>query len=72
MPLPLPLLRRQRPALMAVPNPKGTEADTKYSMGRQVIKAKWWWHGQQSHCLERLEALRRDTGRAGAHNPQGG
>jgi len=38
-----------------------------------VIVAKWLlWNGRKERCFEELEALRRETGWVGAHNPLGG
>jgi len=38
-----------------------------------VIAAKWLlWNGRKERCFEELEALRRETGWVGAHNPLGG
>ena len=45
---------------------------TKLELTRRIEGAKWLlWHGRQERCLQRLEALRRDTGWAGFRNPLG-
>ena len=58
--------------LMSLQGLQGADPYAKDDMRRCVIRAKWLlWHGQQGRCLERLEALRRDTGWAGPRNPSG-
>lgn len=58
--------------LMSLPGLQGVDPYVKKEMRCRVTKAKWLlWHGQQKRCLERLEALRRDTGWAGSRNPLG-
>ena len=45
---------------------------TKAELVRRIERAKWLlWHGRQQRCLQRLEALRCDTGWAGFRNPLG-
>jgi hypothetical protein len=45
---------------------------TKAELTRRVEGAKWLlWHGRHEQCLQRLEALRRDTGWVGFRNPLG-
>jgi hypothetical protein len=45
---------------------------TKQELTKRIESAKWLLcHGRQERCLQRLEALRRDTGWAGFHNPLG-
>ena len=45
---------------------------TKQELTKRTESAKWLlWHGRQERCLQRLEALRRDTGWAGFRNPLG-
>lgn len=49
-----------------------TDEATKAELARRIEGAKWLlWHGRQERCLQRLEALRRDTGWAGFRNPLG-
>ena len=44
----------------------------KLELARRIEGAKWLlWHGRQERCLQRLDALRRDTGWAGSRNPLG-
>ena len=39
---------------------------------RRIAGAKWLlWHGKKERCLERLQALRRETGWAGTRNALG-
>ncbi|MDM0116002.1 hypothetical protein QTI66_27900 [Variovorax sp. J22R133] len=41
-------------------------------MKRRITGAKWLlWHGQRDRCLQRLEAVGRATGWAGANNAPG-
>ena len=48
------------------------DPSTKLELARRIEGAKWLlWHGRQERCLQRLEALRRDTGWAGSRNPLG-
>ena len=54
-----------------LPSPRA-DADTKDRLQRDVIAAKWLlWNGRKERCFEELEALRRETGWAGSHNPLG-
>ncbi len=58
--------------LTAVRCLRHTDPPTKLELARRIEGAKWLlWHGRQEHCLQRLEALRRDTGWAGSRNPLG-
>jgi hypothetical protein len=51
---------------------RGMGDDVRAAIVRRAEGAKWLlWHGQQKRCLQRLEALRRDTGWVGAKNPLG-
>lgn len=46
------------------------DPSTKLELARRLEGAKWLlWHGRQERCLQRLEALRRDTGWTGSRNP---
>jgi hypothetical protein len=58
--------------LTALQGLRGMDEDARDELVRRAEGAKWLlWHGQQRRCLQRLEALRRDTGWAGAKNPLG-
>jgi hypothetical protein len=51
---------------------RGVDEDSRIDLVRRAEVAKWLlWHGQQKRCLQRLEALRRDTGWVGPKNPLG-
>ncbi len=51
---------------------QGADAYTRDRLQRDVVAAKWLlWNGRKSDCFEELEALRRETGWVGAHNPLG-
>jgi len=51
---------------------RGMSADGRAELGRRAEGEKWLlWRGQQKRCLQRLQALRRDTGWVGAKNPMG-
>ncbi len=58
--------------LCALRGIRGMEDEERTAIVRRAEGAKWMlWHGQQKRCLQRLEALRRDTGWVGAKNPLG-
>lgn len=58
--------------LTAVRGLRHSDEVTKMELARRIEGAKWLlWHGRHEHCLQRLEALRRDTGWAGSRNPLG-
>lgn len=49
------------------------DSSTKDAIARRVEGGKWLlWHGKTDMAIERLHALRRHTGWAGARNPVGG
>ena len=55
--------------LTAVRGLRHADEFTKQELARRIEGAKWLlWHGWQERCLQRLEALRRDTGWAGFRN----
>jgi len=44
-----------------------------FGLLKDVVAAKWLlWNGRKERCFGELEALRRETGGVGAHNPLGG
>lgn len=58
--------------LTALRGLRGIDEDSRVGVVRRAEGAKWLlWHGQQKQCLQRLEALRRDTGWVGPKNPLG-
>ena len=58
--------------LTAVRGLRHADETMKTELARRIEGAKWLlWHGRQERCLQRLEALRRDTGWAGSRNPLG-
>ena len=58
--------------LLSLRGLREADADTKDRLQRDVVAAKWLlWNGRKECCFEELEALRRETGWAGSHNPLG-
>lgn len=58
--------------LNAIRTLQGADERVREQIARRAEGAKWLiWHGQSERCVERLEALRRDTGWAGPRNPLG-
>jgi len=58
--------------LTALRGLRGVDEDSRFELAKRAEGAKWLlWHGQQKRCLQRLEALRRDTGWVGPKSPLG-
>jgi hypothetical protein len=58
--------------LLSLRGLREADADTKDRLQRDVVAAKWLlWNGRKERCFEELEALRRETGWAGSHQPAG-
>lgn len=58
--------------LLSIRGRQDADLYTRDRLQSDVTSAKWLlWHGRRQHCLEKLEALRRETGWAGVGNPLG-
>jgi len=66
------IVMRFEQLLLSLRGLRGADAYTKYRLEGDVVAAKWLlWNGHKERCFEELEALRRETGWVGAHNPLG-